>query len=388
MQKKPWIVNKLNSNTTEILLYGYIGMDDVTAADFVKELRMLEKDFTYVNIRINSGGGSIFDGFTIFNAIRTSKAHIETYIDGVAASMGTVIALAGKKVHMSKVARFMTHRASGFAWGNADEMRQNAELLEGLENSICAIYSAKTGQSVEDCRKKYLTATDKWFNADQALTEKLVDSIYDSEAVDVPQNVTSEKELWNIYNTRFAARLNDPAQNDNNNMKQIFLSPAVLVAMGLTENNTDQASFEAKLKDLASKAANAETLQGQVNQLTQQLTNLKNAGADQKVKDLLDTALNKDKKITKEMSDVFETQYKGKPEELEAVLKVLPAITSVSGQIKTGSPDKMKKYEGKSFEQLDEEGILVDLRADDEDKFFDMWKNHFGTKHRDDKRDE
>lgn len=203
-KQRPYIlvVNKsADRKSAEILLYGYIGGDEVVAADFVRELRELEKEYNLINIRINSGGGSIFDGFTMFNAIRNAKVDIDIYIDGMAASMATVIALAGRKCYMSKVARFMTHRASGFAYGNADDLRQCAELMEGLEDDIAGIYAARTGMSIEEAKAKYLTTgKDRWVSAKDALKEKLIDGIYDGDVTEPvsPENAT-EKEMWRAY---------------------------------------------------------------------------------------------------------------------------------------------------------------------------------------------
>lgn len=95
-------------------MYGYIGLEEITSNAFVKELKSLEKIASKINLRINSGGGNIFEGITMFNAIRNSKAEIRAYVDGLAASMATVLALAPQKVYMSKAAMFMTHRANGF----------------------------------------------------------------------------------------------------------------------------------------------------------------------------------------------------------------------------------------------------------------------------------
>ena len=151
--QKFWIVNQLENNIAEILLYGYIG-EDVISGDFVRELKRLENVNKKINIRINSGGGSIFEGLAIFNAIKNCKAEVIGYIDGIAASMGSVIAMACKKVYMSKVAMFMTHRASGMAFGNANDMRTYAQLMETLESAICSIYAAKTGLTTEQAKQK------------------------------------------------------------------------------------------------------------------------------------------------------------------------------------------------------------------------------------------
>ncbi|RXK57562.1 hypothetical protein ESA94_20400 [Lacibacter luteus] len=391
--QKFFVTNKLNDNTAEILVYGYIGMDDVTASDFVKELRSLEKQYTNVNIRINSGGGSIFEGFTMYNAVKSSKAWIETYVDGVAASMGTVLALSGRKVHMSKVARFMTHRASGFAIGNADEMRQNAELLEGLENSICAVYASKTGKSVEDCKKKYLGNADKWFSAEEALAEKLIDSVYDSDPVEVPKNASTEKEMWNAYNNRFAAVLNP--QNENQNMKQLFLSPAAMTALGLADN-AESTAVDTKIADLVAKAAKVDDLQNKLTTAENaktaaetakadaetKLANLQKQTTEKEVEDLLNKAKD-DKKVTVDGANKLKEQFKDNPAGLKAVLDVMLPQQSIVKNLKNEGGKELAEL---SWSELDKQGKLDALKAADKNAYYDKFKEEFGKPHNEDKR--
>ncbi|MCH5690033.1 Clp protease ClpP [Niabella sp. W65] len=118
------IINKANSDVAEILLYGYIGEFDLSANAFVRELRALEKDYSKINIRINSAGGSVFEGIAIYNAILSSTAEINTYIDGLAASMASIIALAGKRVYISNNATYMTHLPSTYTSGNSDNIKE------------------------------------------------------------------------------------------------------------------------------------------------------------------------------------------------------------------------------------------------------------------------
>lgn len=218
MLKHPYVqvINKATkTEAAEILLYGYIGGDEVVAKDFVRELRELEKEYSLINVRINSGGGSIYEGFTIFNAIRNAKVPVDTYVDGLAASMGTVIAAAGRKRYMSKIARQMTHRASGFAFGNADDLRGCADMMEGLEEEIAGIYAECTGLTAAECLAKYIkTGSDRWVTAKQALEEKLIHGIYDSAstAPDAPKNAT-EKELCGSYMDLLNPQ--NSLQNDN-----------------------------------------------------------------------------------------------------------------------------------------------------------------------------
>lgn len=181
-------------------------------------------------------------------------------------------------------------------------------------------------------------------------------------------------------------------------MKQIFLSAAQLAMFPNLKANAEQADVDTAFSELVATANKVATLETQLSAVKNENTRLvaenatlKTAGDDKAVKDLLAQALNVDKKITKEIHDLFAVQYKGKPVELKAVLDLMPAIGGNVKNLlsKTEAGDaKMKKYEGKTFTQLDESGMLEDLKADDPDKFFDMWKEEFGKPHGEDKRDQ
>ena len=111
------------------------------AAAIVRELMEAEASGKRIDVRINSNGGDVYTGIAIFNALRGSKADIHIYVDGIAASMASVIALCGKPVEMSKYARLMLHSVSGGCYGNKTELRRCLEEVEALENTLCEMYA-------------------------------------------------------------------------------------------------------------------------------------------------------------------------------------------------------------------------------------------------------
>lgn len=168
----------------EIIIYGLIV--EGSSSEIINQLKVLEKNHNTIVVRINSAGGSVFEGIAIFNTLRNSTSVIETYIDGLAASMASVIALAGSKVYMSKSAMYMTHRASGCIAGGADDIRNFAALMDDVEKTMCEIYAKRTGLTIEEARYKYLNGTDRWMTAQEALDEKLIDGIYDLHGLTSP----------------------------------------------------------------------------------------------------------------------------------------------------------------------------------------------------------
>lgn len=121
-----------------ILLYGDIGEydDNVRSGDIARELLEAEALTGKVDVRINSNGGEVYSGIAIFNALKNSKADITIYVDGIAASMASVIALCGKPVQMSRYARLMLHSVQGGCYGNKDEMKDCIREIEALEDTL------------------------------------------------------------------------------------------------------------------------------------------------------------------------------------------------------------------------------------------------------------
>lgn len=122
-----------------------------------------------VDVEINSPGGSVLEGQRIYHALRgMAKRGVEvtTTVNGLAASMGSVILMAGDKRRMTKGSRVMIHEASTMAWGDARTMRKNADLLDGISAEIAGIYAERTGGDPEAIREKMLAET--WMTAAQA----------------------------------------------------------------------------------------------------------------------------------------------------------------------------------------------------------------------------
>ena len=179
----PWyVINALAENEAEILIYGDIGEswmgDTITAAKLVQQLATLK--VKTLHVRINSYGGSVSDGLAIFNALRRHGAAIHTWVDGVALSIASLIAMAGDTVHMAKNALLMIHAPWGGAVGNADELREYADVLDKYADAMAASYHEKTKIPVDEIRALLTDGEDHWFTADEALAEKYCDEITES----------------------------------------------------------------------------------------------------------------------------------------------------------------------------------------------------------------
>jgi len=170
------IENKATEEST-VYIYDEISWFGISAEQFVKDLNALKSKI--INIRINSPGGSVFDGTAVFNAIKQHKSKTITHIDGLAASISSVIALASDEVRMAENAFLMIHDPWSIVIGNADTMREEADLLDKVGGTIAKTYMDKTGKD-EDEIKDLMTA-ETWMTAEEALEMGFIDVIEESE---------------------------------------------------------------------------------------------------------------------------------------------------------------------------------------------------------------
>jgi ATP-dependent Clp endopeptidase proteolytic subunit ClpP len=131
-----------------------------------------------VEVEINSPGGSVFEGQRIYNALRGMSARgveVTTTVNGLAASMGSVIMQAGDKRQITSGSRIMIHEASTIAWGDARALRKNADLLEGISAEIAGIYAERTGGDQKTIRNLMFAET--WMTADEAKENGFADIV-------------------------------------------------------------------------------------------------------------------------------------------------------------------------------------------------------------------
>ena len=128
-----------------------------------------------VHLHINSPGGDVFESVAMASAISAHDGDVIVSIDGVAASAATRVALAGKEIRIADSGLLMIHNSWTIAWGNAEEIRKTADLLDKVDAGIVADYTRKTGASEQQVRD--WMAAETWFNAQEALDNKFVDAI-------------------------------------------------------------------------------------------------------------------------------------------------------------------------------------------------------------------
>ena len=157
-----WYDFRAQAKGAEIVIYDEIGAFGIPAKAFLDELKALGP-VAELTVRINSPGGSVFDGVAIYNALKRHDAAITVWIDGIAASIASMIAMAGDEVVMPENAMLMLHDPSGLVMGTASDMRAMAEALDRMKAGMVAAYRDKSGR--DDAEIEALMHAETWLSA-------------------------------------------------------------------------------------------------------------------------------------------------------------------------------------------------------------------------------
>ena len=190
---KNWynIKAEASSKSADVYIFDEIGTFGLTAQSFIEEIKSY-KD-TPMSLHINCVGGDVFEGMAIYNVLKKRTAKTTVYIEGIAASMGSVIALAGDEVIMAENSLFMIHNAWGGAMGEATEIRKTAALLDKISGEIADIYTKKTNLPYN--RVKEMMDEETWLSADEAFNLGFIDSISDAIKVAAKYDVSKFKNI-------------------------------------------------------------------------------------------------------------------------------------------------------------------------------------------------
>lgn len=192
------VVAKADSTDVEIFLYDHIVSSEdeadwwggVAPESFVKAVYAVDPG-SKIHLRINSPGGSVFAARAMEQALRDHKGGVIVHIDGLAASAATFIAMAGEEVIMGKGAMFMIHKAWTGMWGNANDLRKEADLLDKIDGTLAETYASKTGKEVAQISE--WMAEETWFTADEALEHGFATSIANTDA-----KANAKAMAWNL----------------------------------------------------------------------------------------------------------------------------------------------------------------------------------------------
>jgi ATP-dependent protease ClpP protease subunit len=167
-------------DAADVYIYGDIGgwWDGIQPQQIAKEIA--ELDVGTLNVHVNSPGGVVFDGLAIYNAFAAHPAKVVMHIEGIAASIASVIVCAGDEIRIGEAANVMIHKPWSFMIGDAEEMRKEADILDNLEQGIVDIYKARTENSDDDL-KAWMKA-ETWMRGQDAIDKGFADALTPSKA--------------------------------------------------------------------------------------------------------------------------------------------------------------------------------------------------------------
>jgi ATP-dependent protease ClpP protease subunit len=181
------VVRNARADGGEIYLYGMIGSggwfsdgSEISAAQFQKDLKALGPIKT-LDVGINSEGGDVFDGKTIYTLLQQHPAKVTVHVDGLAASAASFIAMAGDVIEIAESAFMMIHQASAIARGCASDLRKTADLLDAVDGTMADVYAARSKCPAADV--KQMMADETWMDGKTAVARGFADSLVPNMAV-------------------------------------------------------------------------------------------------------------------------------------------------------------------------------------------------------------
>lgn len=229
---------------SDLLLYGAVGWD-INALDTVREISKAKGE--KLTIRVNSPGGYVWEGLAIASAIQRHGNAI-THVDALAASMGSVIFLAGKKRLMATGSRLMIHNPTSFAGGDAADLRSEADVLDGIADDMAKMYSDSTGGKVSVEQAREMMDAETWLSPDEAVALGFAHGIEGKAAAfaKIPETM------------HFKNAPKEIAQMSEPNTEPSLVERMLAKVTGTTEIKAELAKAEGALSEAVAKIADAE----------------------------------------------------------------------------------------------------------------------------------
>lgn len=225
----------------DVMIYDEVGYFGVTAQDFMTDLKAITAP--QISLRINSPGGEIFDGIAIYNCLQSHPANVTVYVDSLAASIASVIAMAGDRIVMQPHSQMMIHEGAGMCIGDAADMRELADLLDRSSDNIAGIYAERAGGSVKQWRERMRAET--WYTAAEAVEAGLADEAAKPKKKMPPMPTDNSWDLSVFrYQGRDQAPAPDPAPDTTPDVVPEVVGAAVGPHGGVGKEGTWDASAE------------------------------------------------------------------------------------------------------------------------------------------------
>lgn len=257
---KSWFKIKNESrNSLEISIHDEIGLWGITAKDFIDKL---DKTVSKITVSIHSPGGSALDGLAMYNALKNHSAHVTTKVEGIAASAASIVAMAGDEITMPEDAFLMIHNPWTFAAGEASDLREVADTLDKMRDSLVNIYQKQTnlsGQEIEEMLDK-----ETWLNGSDALELGFITNLLEPVKVaalskdfakhfkNIPSEISSKLTFINQLDTitELEKYFRDEGGFSHSEAKALISKSKELARRDVEPENKDLASIENSLNNL------------------------------------------------------------------------------------------------------------------------------------------
>lgn len=343
----------MDAPTPEVMVNGYIGNDDkVNYADFKTVIEQIKSaGHQRATIKLNTGGGDMFEGFAIYDYAAQSGVSFDVQIVGIAASMGSVLMLIADELpDISEHGRIMLHNPKTVAIGEAENMEETAQLMRALRGDVIDVLAKKTGKDKANVEAWFVRGKDTWFTAKEAKKAGLVRNIIKGTPApkqEPPKNA-SERDVWQVYNSIIVT-----------NQTTDMLSVTMLAKLALPKDATP-ADVEAKINALL------EEKDTKINNLTQKVTDLEKtindaaAAATAALKAKGEAFFNKlveAKKITADKKDNFIKNYLNDPDSVEELFSSVETKEVKIDNKEAGGSDERDKWTYADWMKKDSKGL-------------------------------
>lgn len=351
----------------EMYLYGIIGRGlDIDTNVLISTIESKRKEgvrsFTFY---VNSDGGEVTQGAALFNYLDRTDVDITWVVDGIAASMMAVL-ITNPKHHVkaARHAKFMYHRVSGYVYGNSDETRAAADMMDSFEKTLIEMMALRVCKSEEETRNLYFDGVDHWLSAEEAVRAHLCDEIVNTNMnIKELEQITDARSAYNFYNNQII------------NLKQQKMDEkAFATALNISESSTEEEMLSS-VRNVVNERA---TLRQQLQDEKAKVVNLENRLHEfeqSKVKNLIDAAV-ADKRIGEDDREAYTKLAEQDYENTEKILNKMKPVTRVKDSLETGVTPKDE--EGWDWDKYHRSGRLENLKQNNPGRYAELYKAKFG----------
>jgi ATP-dependent Clp endopeptidase proteolytic subunit ClpP len=251
-----YAIQSTENGSAEISLFDEIGFGGTSAKEFIAELKKLSGQ--HIHLRINSVGGSVVEGTAIYNALRRHKGGLTVHVEALAASMASVVAMAGEEVAISDNALLMIHNPWSMSMGDADDLRKEADILDKLKATLVNAYKRKTGMDSEQIAA--LMDDETWLGAEEAVAMGFADYVEDG--LEAAASITPAEARSRF--DKFSNSMRKPAKNRKAEeavpevVEPSVEAPVTTDAVDISEEVNMNAELQAQVDELQAKLAEVE----------------------------------------------------------------------------------------------------------------------------------